>query len=193
MTAGNPGAMTVSNLLLIASGLANDSLTNLITLYNAQGTVGGVGFTPGVAVDLRGAFAGEPFVRLRDIAPAEARPLTLEYYVSDHQTVPEPEYVMLMDEGFVFRLPRRTERVRIVNVRFANDAFLIEFQTRENARYLVQYADSAADLQSNENVRTALPQVAGNGQLIQWIDNGPPKTDSLPLEGSRFYRVLEIQ
>ncbi|HVR34912.1 MAG TPA: immunoglobulin domain-containing protein, partial [Methylomirabilota bacterium] len=113
MTAGNPGAMTVSNLLLIASGLASDSLTNLITLYNAQGTVGGAGFTPGVAVDLRGAFAGEPFVRLRDIAPAESRPLTLEYYVSDHQTVPEPEYVMLMDEGFVFRLPRRTERVRI--------------------------------------------------------------------------------
>jgi hypothetical protein len=193
MTAGNPGALTVSNLLLIASGLANDSLTNLITLFNAQGTVGGAGFTPGVAVDLRGAFAGEPFVRLLEIAPAESRPLTLEYYVSDHQTVPEPEYVMLMDEGFVFRLPRRTERVRIVNVRFANDAFLIEFQTQENARYLVQYADSPADLQSNETVRTAFPEVTGNGQLIQWIDHGPPKTDSLPLEGSRFYRVLEIQ
>jgi len=39
-----------------------------------------------------------------------------------------------------------------------------------------------------------LPAVTGTGTRQQWIDNGPPKTDSLPpASAMRFYRLLLVQ
>ena len=34
--------------------------------------------------------------------------------------------------------------------------------------------------------------IIGTGYDVQWIDNGPPKTEAPPTQGSRFYRMLEV-
>jgi hypothetical protein len=70
-------------------------------------------------------------------------------------------------------------------VPLADDLFLVEFSTTLGRRYYVQYSSDMT------NWKTALPAVMGTGSRVQWIDNGPPKTESLPSsESSRFYRII---
>jgi hypothetical protein len=41
--------------------------------------------------------------------------------------------------------------------------------------------------------KTALPAILGTGGVVQWIDNGPPKTECARSEAAcRFYRVLLV-
>jgi len=35
------------------------------------------------------------------------------------------------------------------------------------------------------------PPLYGTGGHLQWIDNGPPKTVSPPVNDARFYRVMK--
>jgi hypothetical protein len=71
---------------------------------------------------------------------------------------------------------------------FRDRLALVEFNTISNRLYYVQYAPSA----DSTNWATSLPPLRGTGQRVQWIDNGPPKTVSLPGPGTnRFYRVLQ--
>ena len=64
---------------------------------------------------------------------------------------------------------------------------LIEFTAAPGSLYEVQYSDDNADWKvSPTRIRAA-------GNRVQWIDRGPPRTDSPPTDKtSRFYRVREI-
>jgi hypothetical protein len=64
---------------------------------------------------------------------------------------------------------------------------LIEFTSTPDSLYEIQYSDNATDWKvSPVKVRAA-------GNRVQWIDRGPPRTDSPPSDkSSRFYRVREI-
>jgi hypothetical protein len=67
-----------------------------------------------------------------------------------------------------------------------NGALLIEFASTPGATYVIQYS---SDMQ---NFKTAAPPIVAAGTRVQWIDSGPPKTDSLPgSAGQRFYRILQ--
>jgi len=44
---------------------------------------------------------------------------------------------------------------------------------------------------TNGNFQTSFPPMVGTGSRRQWLDSGPPRTQSPPVEGSRFYRVVE--
>lgn len=69
--------------------------------------------------------------------------------------------------------------------RLADGSFQIEIQSDLNRTYQIQYSSDAA------NWKTAFPSIIGTGDVIQWIDNGLPKTDSPPAEHpTRFYRVV---
>ncbi len=66
-----------------------------------------------------------------------------------------------------------------------NRTFMLEFATLSNRVYSVQYSSDLVTWKS------AYPAVTGNGNWLQWIDNGLPKTESAPgLQSTRFYRVL---
>jgi VCBS repeat-containing protein len=70
--------------------------------------------------------------------------------------------------------------------------FYLQFQTRPGKTYVVQYSDAlpggGAGSWSSSPV-----QVSGNGNLMQWMDDGPPSTRSLPFTDSiRLYRVVEL-
>ncbi|MGO8929777.1 MAG: hypothetical protein ACLQU3_23165 [Limisphaerales bacterium] len=63
----------------------------------------------------------------------------------------------------------------------------IEFATIPGHTYVVEYS---ADLTSWQ---AAVPPIIANATKTQWIDSGPPKTDSPPGPlGQRYYRVVQI-
>jgi uncharacterized repeat protein (TIGR01451 family) len=69
----------------------------------------------------------------------------------------------------------------------ANGTFLIEFQSVPGASYTVLYS---ADPNFGSNVFAAQPAVTAPANRTQWIDNGPPKTVSLPTQTpARNYKV----
>jgi hypothetical protein len=72
-------------------------------------------------------------------------------------------------------------------LRLSNGTFLIEFNSLLNRTYYVQYTKNLTDW------KTVTPTLTGTGTRIQWIDNGPPKTEADPAgELCRFYRVLML-
>jgi hypothetical protein len=68
--------------------------------------------------------------------------------------------------------------------RLPDGTFRIRFKTEFNRSYLIQYSDNVAEW------KTALPAVLGTGGVVEWIDDGPPRTETHPAEHpSRYYRI----
>lgn len=68
--------------------------------------------------------------------------------------------------------------------------FLLEFFAARGRTYYVQYTSNIAA----PDWKTAEPAITGSCNLIQWIDNGPPTTESAPSTVNvRFYRVIVLQ
>jgi hypothetical protein len=66
--------------------------------------------------------------------------------------------------------------------------YAVTFATESGHSYFVQHSP---DL---ETWTTCLPVVVGDGKLAQWVDRGPPDTESPPeATPRRFYRVLKIE
>ena len=178
----NPGASNIDNVFLVIGPLGTDSNTNAIRNQNAQGYL----------------LTGESFVNLPALAPGATDTAILEYFAPDHVTVNAPTLVGYNTSAITNTLANTTPvditATRFVtNTLFVTNVFLVEFPTKTNFHYYVQYANHAEDFTTTNQVRTALPAVLGTGSRVQWLDNGPPKTDSLPTNGGRFYHVLETR
>ena len=177
---GNPGTETNAVAELRVGGFTNDASGNLIRVYNALGTNA----------------LGEWRLFAKNLAPGEARPLLVEFYVPDLVSVPVPTYA----SGALAAIstPNVSARTLLVeNVRFFTNAsypagaILIEFPTEAGRRYYVQYASTAEGLVgATGDRRTAEPAIVGTGSRVQWVDYGPPKTESVPGVSNRFYRVI---
>lgn len=73
-------------------------------------------------------------------------------------------------------------------LRLPSGDMLLEFASEPGQRYSVEYAGAAGVWQ-----RSALV-VRAAGNRVQWIDRGPPQTDSHPASvGSRFYRIRKLE
>lgn len=170
LTVINPGNSNLASAWISVAGLGLDSLSNQVRLQNLSGT----------------ASVG-PVLQVLNLAAGESVELTAEYYVSDRVTRPTPRYEAHVASPLA-PLIVETGRPRIERVVFRDRLALVEFNTISNRLYYVQYAPSA----DSTNWATSLPPLRGTGQRVQWIDNGPPKTVSLPGPGTnRFYRVLQ--
>ena len=121
------------------------------------------------------------------LAPGESVDLQIEYYVADRRTFPNPVFraeVVAPDPPFE---PAGTALGFVRQVPLTGGLFLVEFSTTAGRWYYVQYSSDMTDW------KTAPPAVMGTGSRVQWIDTGPPKTESLPSSGTnRFYRVLLV-
>lgn len=173
---GNPGNAFLENTRLTVSGLGVDSRTNSIALANAQGVL----LLPPV-----------PYVDLGAIAPAEVREALLQYYVTDRVTAPTPTFDLFATPAYVPTIPPGT----ILNnsiTRTTNDLVLVEFPTFSDRRYYIQYSPTLEGF-TNGAFKTSLPPMLGTGSRRQWLDSGPPRTETLPAGESRYYRVLEVQ
>jgi hypothetical protein len=169
LTLINAGAIKMDGVDVLVRGLTNDSLGKPIQLYNASGSTNGV-----------------PFVHYGPLPAGGSAELIAEYYVPDRRTLPTPEYeprivptrLYVASGGQVFA---------ITTARFTNGVFILDFQTLEGREYFIQYVN---DLNS-QAWQTAVPGILGTGSRVQWVDRGPPKTQSAPTnQTSRFYRGM---
>ena len=172
----NPGNGFVQNTRISVSKLGNDSLTNLIALANSQGLL-----VPWLT----------PYVDLGGIAPAETREALMQFYVTDRITTPTPTYSVYGTPGFTPPTPSGAVLPNVMT-RWTNGLVLVEFPTLLAYRYYIQYATNMAGF-TNGNFQTSFPSMVGTGSQRQWLDSGPPRTQSPPVEGSRFYRVIETR
>jgi hypothetical protein len=145
-------------------GLPND-----VRVFNASGFEGGV-----------------PFVQYHQpLAPGASVDFKIEYFIPDRRVIGQPDLVAEVVApsqaaepiGMIFSVNR--------SLRLGDGTFLVEFSSLANRSYSIQYSPDLV------NWKTAVPAIAGNGSWVQWIDSGPPKTETFPTGGQdRFYRIV---
>ncbi len=173
----------LADVLLIVTGLTNDTRGVPVSLASSVGPVGSPP-NPSVFVGPMDAFA--------------VRRLTFEYYVSDGRpnSIGTPGYVteFALDSTIQTPIGRRS-LVPVTYKPVLSGGVLLEFPTLTNFSYYIRYSDSLNDFSAQDNtnsvIRTARPAILGNGRKVQWLDNGLPRTENTPT--NRFYRVLEFR
>ena len=130
---------------------------------------------------------GRPFVMFNQpVRPGGSADLLIEYY-DPLRLLPEPPPALSAEAVSPMEpiVPNGTE-LRVQRQRWLPDGnFLVEFNSALTRTYYVQYCDDAT------NWKTAVPAIRGTGTRTQWIDNGPPRTDSAPSRSkTRLYRVV---
>jgi uncharacterized repeat protein (TIGR01451 family) len=144
-----------------------------VVLYNATGTNNG---TPYVEYD-------------QTVASGSGVVFLLEYYDATRQPFVSTNFLASVVPAQQPPVPNGTALTLDANGVFISQGRLtIEFATIPGKTYVVQYSTNAAPAQW----QTAVPPIVATGTKTQWIDSGPPKTDSPPgTPGQRFYRVVQ--
>ena len=160
----NNSPTTIDSLRLLIRNLPGD-----VQVRNASGSTNGI-----------------PFVQHNfPLAPAAAIDFLIEYYRANRQAIPQPSFEVVATtpetsqvEGKIFSIDR--------NAQLVSGRFLVEFSATPGSRYAVQYSGDMA------NWQTARPTITAPANRVHWYDDGPPKTESKPTSGSRFYRVIQL-
>ncbi|MDB6112936.1 MAG: hypothetical protein JWR69_4686 [Pedosphaera sp.] len=158
----NGSANTVDALRLLIQALPAD-----VQVYNASGKA-----------------SGNPFVQYNlALTPGTSVDLLIEYYRSSRLPIPQPSFVPQDAAPIAVTATGSTISIDR-NVQFENGRFLIEFSAIPGRHYAVQYSGDMVTW------KTANPTLTAPSNRVQWYDDGPPKTESKPTTGSRFYRVV---
>ncbi len=131
-------------------------------------------------------------VQSAELAPGAQKLLTLEYYISDRVTQIQPSFELEIQPKLANSVHPAAALVPVLTNRYFNGAFHVEFPTQKGWEYFIEYADTMEDMNSGD-VKVAIPSITGSGFRMQWIDNGPPKTETPATPGSRFYRIKELR
>ena len=162
----NGGPDTPSSVIVLVHGLAANA-----TLYNASGTTNGV---PYVQSALPLPVSSNVVFVLEIYVPTRVKPTNLTYTV-----MAGPPVILPIPIGTPFSV----DSVRALG----DGSMLVEFTAVPGHTYAIQYS-------SDMNTwRTAVPAITAPANRVQWIDAGPPKTDSPPQsQPARYYRVVLI-
>ena len=134
-----------------------------------------------------GSTNGAPYVEYgQTVAAGGGVGFLLEYYDATRQPFVSTNMVATAVAVAPPPVPGGTV-VQLDRVQFISEGQLtIEFVTIPGHTYVVQYS---ADLIS---WKAAVPPIIANAIKTQWIDSGPPKTDSAPGSvAQRYYRVVQ--
>jgi uncharacterized repeat protein (TIGR01451 family) len=176
VTVTNIGTVPIHSIRLYVGGLRSG-----VSLYNATGTNNGV---PYVEYDA-------PYDTPINPYPAANNHVTfqLEFYVTGWfaftnslTAVATPASVV----GSVNGTPVTGVPQKITDARFANNRFLIQFNSVPGRTYTIEYKDNAFDPWS-----IAVPSIVASANVTQWYDDGPPKTATPPPADHRFYQVIK--
>lgn len=181
----NPGAFMLDDVFLTIGALGTDSNGRAVIHQNAQGYL----------------LDGTTYVTIGALAPGESRRLTLEYKVPNYSlagTALPPKLTAYANTPTAFTPPAGssfdvTSKLSPFSSGGLVTGYLLDFPTRTGYRYYVQYATNQAGFGDTNSFRTSLPAISGTGAIVQWLDNGPPKTATPPTGGLRVYRVLETR
>jgi len=127
------------------------------------------------------------FNHRQPLAAGESVTLILEYFAPVRGTVLEPEVEVSLVTRPELDPAAENPGVAVERCELTDDGLLIEFAATPGALYELHYSDDMAEWKvSPVRIRAA-------GNRVQWIDRGPPRTDSKPADKSaRYYRVREI-
>jgi hypothetical protein len=134
-----------------------------------------------------GSTNGAPYVEYAPTVPAGGGVVfLLEYYDATRQPFVSTNFVATAVAVATPPVPVGTV-VQLDRAKFISEGQLtIEFASIPGHTYVVQYS---TDLTS---WKAAVPPIVANATKTQWIDSGPPKTDSVPGGlGQRNYRVVQ--
>jgi hypothetical protein len=162
----NPTPSTLSAVQIAIRGLREG-----VRVHNATGDADGV-----------------PFVKYnQELGPGKTAELRLEYYVPDRRTPESQLCAQAASSSSSIQQDGTPVAIR-GPITLANGARLIEFSAVPGQVYFIQYSDDLL------HWKTVTPGVTSSANQIQWIDNGPPKTDSFPSDGLvRYYRVITVR
>jgi hypothetical protein len=130
-----------------------------------------------------------PLLSIVGLKAGEARDLVLEIF-SKSRTQPQPRFSIQLGTAVTNAVSLRSWQIPVLTNGIVGGKVMLAFRTTTTNRYYIQYTDAAGDFAATNHVRVAQPPVTGNGSWIQWIDQGPPKTEPLLTNTTRFYRVL---
>ena len=160
----NSSLVPVDSIRLVIHGLPGD-----VQVRNATGSTNGT-----------------PFVQYNfPLAPAAAIDFLIEYYRANRQAIPQPAFEVVATTPQTSNVTGKILSIDR-NVQLESGRFLIEFSATPGSRYAVQYSSDMTDW------KTANPTLTAPANRVQWYDDGPPKTESKPTSGSRFYRVIQL-
>lgn len=162
----NASPVAVDATQILIHGLPSD-----VVVYNAAGEIDGV-----------------PYVQYNyTLAPFESVDFVIEYDRNSRETIPQPTFVSEAMEVIIVADPMGTPFAIDRALMLTDGRFLIEFTAIEGSSYSVQYSDDMIDW------TTVVPTITAPTNKIQWYDDGPPKTESMPEDASsRFYRIFEL-
>ncbi|GDY22067.1 hypothetical protein LBMAG56_34140 [Verrucomicrobiota bacterium] len=146
-----------------------------IILRNATVTNGGLPYVEyNLAVPSGGSvtLTLEYFNSSRGVFPAGVPGLRLELLNQGRPVVPPDGAVPTELRGYQGFTPDGRSK------------FYIEFPTRRGTDYYVQYMDALGG-----PWKTSPVIVPGTGNLLKWLDDGPPNTEAPP-SATRFYRII---
>ncbi|MBC2603951.1 right-handed parallel beta-helix repeat-containing protein [Puniceicoccus vermicola] len=108
----------------------------------------------------------------------------LNFFISNESQVPSS----ILDAAGARLTRSNPEPFKITSITpLPGGSILIDFNAKPGGKYYIQFSE---DLMIWE---TVLPAIYASGWSVQWLDDGPPETQSLPLlDKSRFYRALEV-
>jgi uncharacterized repeat protein (TIGR01451 family) len=160
----NFGNSVPSSVRVLISGLAANA-----KVFNASGTTNGT-----------------PFVQSNAPLPTGASvDFLLEYYVPTR--IAPTNLTFTAEAGLPITPPPTNGTVLSIDraLSLSDGGMLIEFTAIPGRIYAIQYSSDTLTW------RTAVPVLTAPANRVQWIDSGPPKTESKPSQlAARFYRVL---
>ncbi len=128
---------------------------------------------------------GIPYVQYNfPLAPGATVDFRIEYYRPSRQPFPTPTYVPEDTTAVTLTFANGTGVMIDKQMPFRGGGFLVGFHAIPGRSYAVQYSSDLTTW------LTADPFIVAPANYVQWIDQGPPKTQSLP--ANRFYRVFQL-
>ena len=164
----------ISNPTPWSFGTVRLTLSNLppvVRVWNATGTNHGL-----------------PFIESQQpVPPGSNVDVTIEYYVSDRRTIPNPVFIVEL----ISPTPSPAATLAHWSITrtqpLPDGTVLVEFATRADRTCYVLYSSDLL------NWNVASPPIPGTGATAQWIDRGPPGTKSSPRSATqRHYRLIEL-
>jgi hypothetical protein len=172
ITVTNVAARAIAGFDLSISGLRTG-----VILYNGTSTGDG----------------GGSIAHHQPMTAGESVTMVIEYFASPRGTVPTPVIgaaVTVPDARAFARLAEEAAPAFAINrlVKQADGSVVIEFNAIPGKHYRIQYSKDAV------NWKACPVSIRAGGTKVQWIDRGPPWTDSMPSSAPcRFYRVLGLE
>jgi uncharacterized repeat protein (TIGR01451 family) len=145
-------------------------LPSSVKLYNATGTTNGA---PYVEYD-------------QPVATGSNVVFVLEYYDSTREAFVSTNFLATIVAPVVVPAPAGTSFLLDTAPFMSQGQLTIEFASVPGHTYVVQYSSDMRTWQ------TATPPIVAEDTRTQWIDAGPPETESPPgSPGQRFYRIVQ--